>query len=199
MEIRLEHIRNLLKRCLDEETLRWVLPTFKMEDMYALIVGHELGHPILVNDKLIKAFGPEKPKIEEAKATLFGIAAIAQAIGPNQINHLGLSAVILAEGLRMMEKELFENATFSPYANESMMLLSALQREGLLVIRDNKVHMDENAAASGRVAQVLYEELTRPIIECYRNKDLSTVRRLVGEFANREDPGIQSIYRAVNE
>ena len=201
MEIRLEHHKRLLEFCLDKETSSWAVPALKLDIMYALVAGHEFAHPLLVTDKLIKSFGEHKPEVEEGKATLFGVAGIQKAIesghwGPS--THLGLSACLLSEGIRGMDKNSFDNPTFSPYANEAMMILSVLRRHNLITIARGKLHMDKKSAASGKIAGILFDKLTSPLISAYKAASLPRALKIVKNFANRNSREIKSTYEIVN-
>ncbi len=201
MKIRFERLKHLLELCLDKKTLKWARPAFTPEVMFDFLNGHEFGHPLLASDKLIRVFGAERRKVEEGKASLLGILGTQLAIGiasHQEEAHLQLSAGIIAECLRMMEKSHFHDPTVASYVNECLMILSALMRQGLLRIIDNKINMDEGVAGSRAVAETLHDELTKHLIASYKKVDLKNTLDILENFANRDGVEAKAVYKLVN-
>jgi len=181
MKVRLERHIWMLQRCLSPSTLRWLLGNFTLQEMYGLVVGHELGHSFVTSNRLLRVFGATKHQIEEGKATVLGILGMSRS---DRWTPLQLAAVIFDDCLRMLGKELFTDPTHAPYANECMLILSVLRRHGAVVIVDGKLEMSVSTANSGLIARWIYEDLVIPLVAAYKAADLNTIQDILAEKAN---------------
>jgi hypothetical protein len=206
MARRFERFQELARKTLDVPTLAWVEKALTPEFSYLLVIGHELGHPLGVTRQLINAFGPDQAAVEEAKATLFGIAGICRAIQSGELGNdrakafRQLSAIVLIDAVRMMDKGSFGDETLAPYVNESLVILTILQAAGILRIsEDGKLAMDEGVAGSEKPFECLYGLGTERLIAIYKAEDLSGLLRFASELANKEGEVAKAFFRAINE
>lgn len=197
MAKRMERFLYLLKKILDVDTLVWAEKNLTIEMMYLLIFGHEFAHPLGVDEELIKVFDTKKADVEETKATLFAIKAIANMIkkgllGNQEEAYLKLTAIVLAWCFRTLDKNNFSDDTVAPYVNESMTILTVLLSENILkVTEDGKFNLKENLARSGIVPKALNETVTKRLIETYQTRSVEKLELIVKVFANRENPYVK--------
>jgi len=200
---RMERHRYTLEHCLDQATLEWVLQSFSLTDMYALVTGHEFGHPFTITNDLLKAFGTTMRLAEEGKATLLGIAGMQAAVearewGDKNAN-LRLATIILDNCLRMLDPATLLDPTHEPYVKECLMILSVLRRRGFLQIIEGKLSMSISTAASGLIPRFLYEDATMPLVQAYRERDLPEIRRILSDLTDQSSADLWPVLVAVKE
>ncbi len=202
MDKRLARFKSLLKSCLSEETLSWALLASDLDLQFCAVTSHELAHPLLITENLLEVFGTEKPKFEETKATLFGIIGIQNAIKENSLDqsvYLKLSAYLLGDIIRRLEKHHFEDPTMKPYTNTAMTLVTVLIPQGLLTIQNEKLHMDKEIAGSDRIINALIEVSNR-LVRAYKDVDLDGALKVVTDFApGLDENNIAAVYWVVNK
>lgn len=204
MARRLTRFQHLIQQVLDPDSLAWAETHLRMEFLYLLVFGHEFGHPFCVDDDLIKAFGDDKPRVEELKATLLGIEGIRRAIVHNRFectscSYARLIVIIVARVFGMLEANNFNNPAVGPYVNESMAILDLLMGAGFIQITEQgKLKIVRSFISYSTIADRLFE-FVKKLIGIYRRESREDVLSFVEIFCQRQGENVQLTYKAIND
>jgi hypothetical protein len=204
MDKRFQRFLNLVRQVLDPESLAWAEQYLTPEFAYLHVFGHELGHPICVDQQLITAFGEDKPLVEELKATLFALDGIRRAIvngrlGDEKAAFSKLAAAIVPRLIGILEKNTFTNPTVAPYINECMAILDKLMDAGTIRVKeDGKLRVETILTGSPFITTTLRLALTVRLVSIYQKRDLVGLRDFVAAFCVRNGDNIRAAFKAIN-
>lgn len=130
-----------LKHCAPD-TAQVVADMITVDEMLAHTVCHECTHPIGCTPESDTAVGEKKNLVEEAKATIGGLAAVINHLDPGK--RAEVAAMSIARVCRFMAKTTLENPTAQPYVRENLVMANLLLKCGIVRITDRvEVNFDK--------------------------------------------------------
>lgn len=132
----------VLKYCVAGEARDRVARAITFDAMLQHTACHEFTHPIGCTPESDAALGLTKNRLEEAKATIGGLAALAEGASPER--RVELVSVSVARVIRFFKRGLFTNPTAQPYVRENIVMANLLINAGVVTITPDGVVIDLN-------------------------------------------------------
>lgn len=137
------------------ETAEVLKQLIMVDGFFFHTVAHECTHPIGCTAASNKALGDMKSRLEEAKATLGGLAAIISALDANRAAEA--AALSIARVCRFFTKATFKNPTIQPYVRENLAMANLLVDAGIFELTVGRVE----PTAEGITANLDHDHLAK--------------------------------------
>ena len=174
---------NLLVKHCDAKTAEKLSSLIKVDNSLRHTIAHECTHPVGCTKEADDILGEAKGRLEEAKATIGGLAAILEEMSPKEKPEV--VALSIARVCRFLTKTTFENPTMQAYVRENLVMANLLVASSIVSVNVNekylKIDLDEMHLQRW---QLLMKQFYLDLVAAYHSKDpASSVVNLEKQYA----------------
>jgi hypothetical protein len=150
------------------------------DEIFADTAAHEFSHPIACTPKVDKLLGP-RSVVEEAKATIFGLAAISLVDSDRARQALAVSVYRVC---RFLSREKRNDPSSEDYVRENMTMARCLLDAGVMRLTNTGLEVDINNQKAVESWVNLMERFAQQVIESYHDpKDpKAAIQEIVNEI-----------------